>query len=312
MTGAVAKQKGNLTSFPKKNCCSPLDNMRKMRKIDIHANATAFLEYVPNFKHNGQRFVSAEELIEMYDVLGIKMGVLQTLVSPEAMPSPMTSESCKMLVDKYPTRFGWFCGIDPRAINNTESCDFLDLLNHYKSMGAKGVGEINANMYIDSPMIDNLFSYCEASQMPVMIHLNNKIGGGYGLVDEPGLPRLERMLQKHPNLRVIGHSVPFWNEITEENGRRLEKLMENYENLYCDLSAGSGSSAMMRDGEYAALFLTKFQNRIYYGCDIVTGTETYLVSFQEFLEKLCEEGKITQRVYEKICRENAEKLFGLE
>lgn len=292
--------------------------MNQILKIDIHAHATAFPYTVPPSQRTGKSTISPEELLPMYDRLGIEVGVLQTLVSPEAMLSPITSESVKWIADQYPDRFRWFCGVDPRAMSNICSSDLSWLLKHYKALGAKGLGELNANMYADDPMIDNLFSHCEACDMPVMIHMGRKIGGCYGLVDEPGLPRLEKMLQKHPGMKLIGHSIPFWNEIsiTGTEGKvtegRLAELMRRYENLCCDLSAGSGSHAMMRDPDYAVAFLTEFQDRIFYGCDIVSDSDEHPFAFRDFLDGMYEDGCIPPTVYRKICRENAEKLLGMK
>ena len=90
--------------------------------------------------------------------------------------------------------------------------------------------------------------------MPVTIHISPAIDGyGYGIVDDLSLPRLEKMLKKHPNLKILGHSQPFWSEIgdnvTEENRNkyvtgkvrpgRLISLLREYPNLLCDLSAGN-------------------------------------------------------------------------
>ena len=91
----------------------------------------------------------------------------------------------------------------------------------------------------------------------------------------------------------------------------MPKLMREYENLYCDLSAGSGSNAMMRDPDYAASFLTEFADRIYFGCDMCSTTDKYPVEFSNFLQNLADTGAISQDVYQKICWDNAAKLLGL-
>ena len=102
------------------------------------------------------------------------------------------------------------------------------------------------------------------------IHVSPRPNFNYGIVDEIGLPRIERVLKKFPDLKLIGHSQPFWAEmsadLTEETRNayptgkvtpgRLVQLMHECENLYCDLSAGSGGNALMRDPEHAVQFLT--------------------------------------------------------
>ena len=134
------------------------------------------------------------------------------------------------------------------------------------------------------------------------------------------------MLKKHPKLRIVGHSQPFWAEIsgdlTEEkrNGYptgkvvegTLTRLMREYDNLYCDLSAGSGSNAMMRDPEHAAKFMAEFSDRIMYACDICAKENTHQYDFDAFLTQMAESGALSMENYKKIVRENAIRVFKLD
>ena len=299
--------------------------MEIIRKIDIHAHATAYPELIPANYHTHGRHLSGEELIEMYDRLNIERGVLLPIVDTVAQWVSMTSENCKTIADAHPDRFAWFCGIDPRMGDHGVKTDLAYLLNHYKALGAKGVGELTTQLYADDPMMDNLFSALEACDMPVIIHIAPHFGGCYGIVDELGLPRIEKMLKKHPNLKLIGHSQPFWAEIsdnaTDENRNsyptgkvkegRLVKLLRDYGNLRCDLSAGSGMNAMTRDPEFAARFFEEFSDRIFYGCDICASFNQHPFKFDAFLTQMREEGAISEENYRKIVRENACALLGL-
>ena len=248
--------------------------MNTFKKIDIHAHIVAFPQWTPTHPASGYRMLSPEELIEMYDRLDIERGVLLPIVSPEGQPVIMSNESCIYAAEKYPDRFSWFCNVDPRALNNADGkADLSYLLDHYKKLGAKGLGELTANIYVDDPRMDNLFSHCEEVGMPVLFHVSPAPGYWYGMVDDLGLPRLEKMLKKHPKLQFIGHSQPFWSEMSADNTEetrntyptgkvtpgRLIHLMREYENLTCDLSAGSGANALTRDPENAAAFLMGFQ-----------------------------------------------------
>lgn len=300
--------------------------MNTIKKIDIHAHAMPFENIAPIYAR-GSSLVHAPELIDLYDQLNIEKGVLLPLVSPEYHPTPISSAECAYTVDKYPDRFVWFCNVDPRACFNRPDADFTPLLEYYKSLGARGVGELTAQLYADDPLLDNFFYHCAACDMPVTIHIAPRFGGCYGIVDELGLPRLEKMLKKHPNLKILGHSQPFWAEIgtnvTEENRNsyplgkvtegRLAELLRKYKNLYCDLSAGSGSRALMRDPEYAAKFIEEFSDRILYGCDIcLTCNANFAFEFDAFLTKMREDGMISEENYYKIVRGNAIKLLKLE
>ena len=175
--------------------------------------------------------------------------------------------------------------------------------------------------------MENLFYQCELCDMPVTIHLApmNAQYGFYGIKDELGLPRLEKMLKKYPKLKFFAHSTLFWAEmsadITEETrlsyptGKvidgRVAQLLREYPNLYCDLSAGSGMNALMRDKDYATKFIEEFSDRIMYGCDICSTVNTHPFVFEQWLNLMCEEGRISRENYYKFVRGNAERLLKL-
>lgn len=198
------------------------------------------------------------------------------------------------------------------------------MLEHYISLGAKGVGEMTSNVYADDPKLDNLLGFCAELSLPVTIHIAPEATGYYGIIDELGLPRLEKMLKKHPKLKIFGHSQCFWSEIGEnsdetrntyhagkvKNGR-LPELLRQYENLYCDLSAGSGANSLMRDREHAARFVEEFSDRIMYGCDICAAVNTFPFDFDNFLTDMRKTGEISEENYRKLVRDNAARLLNL-
>lgn len=299
--------------------------MQSVKKIDIHAHVCAFPDLFPPCRNN-DRIVCAEEILDFYERLNIEKGVLLPIVAPEAQITTLTSESTAFVAKKYPERFVWFCNVDPRAKDNSPTADLSCIINYYKKLGAKGVGELTSHLYADDPMVDNLFSACEECNMPVTIHISPRMGEGYGIVDELGLPRLEKMLKKHPDLIVLGHSQPFWAEMSAdvnlENRRdypigkvtegRIAELMREYGNLYCDLSANSGMNALQRDPDYAARFVEEFSDRLLYGCDICAPTNVHPFEMDAFLDKMVEDGYISMENYRKLARENAIRLLDLE
>lgn len=300
--------------------------MIDIKKIDIHAHVSAFPQYAPTTPW-GYPMVNKDDLIGFYNELNVEYGVLLPIVSPECQYfEPMTSESCKYVVDSAPDRFLWFCNVDPRAAGNTPKADFGYLLEHYKSLGAKGLGELTTNLPTDDPRVDNLFAQCAEHDLPVTIHISPKEGDYYGIVDDLGLPRLENALKKHKNLKILGHSMQFWSEISsdvDEESRlgyptgkvtdgRLAYLLREYPNLYCDLSATSGANALMRDPDYAARFIEEFSDRVLYGCDICSRANVHMYKFNDFLNKMVEDGAISEQNYRKLVRENAVKLLKLD
>ena len=138
-----------------------------------------------------------------------------------------------------------------------------------------------------------------------------------------GLPRLENVLRQFPDLILLGHSQPFWAEIssdvTEESRigyptgpvrpGRLPELMREYPNLHGDLSAGSGQNAISRDLEFGSEFLDEFQDRLYFGTDIANVPQERPIV--EHFRKLGQEGLIPQNAYENITWRNAARLLGL-
>ncbi len=299
--------------------------MTKIKKIDVHAHAILFQEYAPIWR-NGVPWVSPKQVLGFYDDLNIEKGVLLPLVSPEYHQEQISNAACKHMTEQYPDRFLWFCGIDPRALGNRPDANLSLLLNHYKALGARGMGELTVQLYADDPMLDNLFAHCEACDMPVTIHIAPRFGGCYGIVDDPGLPRLERVLQKHPKLKILGHSQPFWSEIGTnvdsgnrndypsgkiEEGRLIE-LLRKYDNLYCDCSAGSGANALMRDPDYTEQFFEEFSDRLLYGCDICQSFNRFPYELDAFLDQMLRDKRIREENYYKFVRGNAIKLLKLE
>lgn len=291
-----------------------------IKKIDIHVHAAPHKE-IPRFWSDNSDYTTPEELRAIYDQMGIEKGVQLTAMAAECGIHVVTNEMSMQMVIAHPDTFYWFCYIDPRWGQNSPNTDFSYFLNYYKARGAKGVGEMTANVYFDDPRTMNLFRHCEACDMPVLFHIGN-MGGDYGLVDELGLPRLEKVLSSFPKLQFLAHSQKFWAEIsgncTEEirddyptgavvPGGRVIELLDRYPNLTCDLSAGSGGNAMMRDPEFGLWFMEKYQNRLYFGTDFCSPEDQLPLS--QYLDDCVEQGKLSETAYVKICRENALRLL---
>lgn len=309
-----------------------MNDVKSIKKIDVHAHATPFKAYAfPRYPNSEDRTcISDEQLIALYDRLGIEKGILLPLLGPECYRPSITNEDCKYMADKNPGRYFWFCNIDPRVIvpNSKTLYDvFVEALSHCKSLGAKGVGEVTARIDADDPRLDILFSACEDCDMPVTLHIAPVRETTYGIYDEIGLPGLEKILQNHPRLKVLGHSQPLWAEIsgdlTEDirldypkgpvvEGGRLVELLRKYPNLYGDLSAGSASNALMRDPDFTAKFIEEFADRLMYACDICHSQAAFPFKFRDFLDEMVDSGKISEENYRKIARENAIRILKLE
>jgi len=296
------------------------DNMQICKnKIDVHAHSimSDFPDKVFMTYH------SPEELLLKYDMLGIEKGMLLPSVCPEGSKFPITTDHTVEIVNKYPERYFFAIGLDPRMVDNSSDADFGKILEFYKSKGAKAVGEMTANLNFDDPLYDNMLAQCAEHDLPVTIHISPAIGYSYGVVDDPGLPRLEKMLKKYPKLKIFGHSQAFWAHMSKNVDReimkgypkgkvekgRLWELFEKYDNIFGDMSAGSGYNAIARDEENGIDFLNAFQDKMLFGCDFCAVTDVRELA--GWLDNKYLEGALSEDVYLKICRENAIRILKL-
>jgi predicted TIM-barrel fold metal-dependent hydrolase len=140
-----------------------------------------------------------------------------------------------------------------------------------------------------------------------------------------GLPQLEQTLRNFPKLNILCHGPSFWSQIGQlktpadmatypnypvEKEGVVPTLLRRYDNCWGDLSAGSGCNALARDPGYAVQFLNEFQDKLLFGTDICSAQQP--APLAGFLLELRKDNKISEGVFQKIARENAMKLLGLE
>ncbi len=291
--------------------------------IDIHVHARMFDVPERNMPGGG-RYATPQELMEMLRPRGVRAVCTFARVNPEVGWFMQSVEEILWAAEEYPDFIIPFMNIDPRQCLNHPDADLSYLMNHYKERGCKGVGEVCANLRFDDPRMKNLFRHAQACELPITFHLAPKEFGYYGIIDELGLPGLENTLREFPDLRLFGHSQPFWAEISgdlkedERNtypagevveGGTVVRLLREYPNLYGDLSAGSGYNAVSRDPEFGYAFMTEFADKLLFGTDVAdVRNETPLI---DFLNEAVEKGHISREVYEKIGWRNAERLLAL-
>ena len=292
--------------------------------IDIHTH-TAWKRHpkLTRVTGNGRSYPTPERLMEMLDAEGIDMAVLLPLVSPECRYTLVIPEEIIDISSKYSKRFIPFCNFDPRFLRNSVNADFTPLLTVYKELGCKGIGEYIPNIPFDDPLNMNFFGYVEESGLPLTFHMAPKQGGCYGVIDELGLPRLEKVLKTFPKMILLAHSQTFWSEISSDvdektragypKGKvtpgRVVELMRRYPNLHGDLSAGSGFNAVSRDPEFGCGFMEEFRDRLYFGTDIASDQQEN--PCVPYFRKLKESKLISPETHEKIMWRNANRLLQL-
>ena len=286
-----------------------------MKKIDLHLHLTPF--QLPRL--GKMNLTSAKNMIPHLEELDIEKGVLMS--SAEGGLPFGTNKANRKICRQFPDRYAWMCAVDPKGKEPV-----YDRLARFKAQGAIGVGELTTNRRLDDPFLQALFAAAERLELPVTIHMSPEVGYSYGVVDEPGLPLLEEVLQKYPKLKLLGHSQTFWIEMSadapkDKEGRnswgdgpivpggRVPELFEKYPNLYGDLSANSGSRAIMRDPEFGLAFLEAYADRLFFATDMVNKDMVFPLG--AWLDEMLAAGKLRVETYEKIVRGYARRIFGL-
>ena len=223
-------------------------------------------------------------------------------------------DRCLSYVERAPEKFILgFCP-DPR---DPAASRYLQAANAI--YGAKVCGECKFRTMYDSPDCIRLFRTAGELGMPVTLHFDydyqHTIKDPWGEWWGGDMFTLERMLQMCPDTNFLGHAPGFWINISNDDlwksvrypqkgqkvieGGPIPTLLRKYNNLYCDISAGSGCLALSRDPEFAYKFIIEFQDRVVYARDYFDNQH------QEFLFSL----NLPQEVQEKVFHLNAEKLI---
>jgi len=263
--------------------------------------------------------LTARHLLRWMDNHDISQAVVLPLVSPESFWYPVTTEYVLKQTDAYRDRLIPFCAIDPRALSThlTDNRQVVDMLRRYRDAGARGFGEHKPKLSIDDPLNMKLYEACAEVKLPVLFHLDN-----YANMDRPGLPGLARVLSSLPELIMIGHGKGWWASISGglnqadlqvgypkgpvAPGGAIDQLMDEFPNLYADLSS-SGAHAILRDREFGAAFLNRRAERLLFGTDYYDLTQ---IEFPHF--HLLDQFDLPRQTTEKIARGNAVQLLQLK
>lgn len=289
--------------------------------LDVHAHVYRYAYPTPE---GVDLFMLPDQLRRMHDRIGVDRAVLLPIVSSE-MYVPQSVGEVIDLANASGGRWIPFCNVDPRVYSNASDAPIGLLLEHYRRLGCRGIGEVMPNLPWRDPRFQNLLKHTETCGFPLLFDMTGRINASYGIYDDPGMPQLEECLEKYTSLIFIGHGPAFWAEIgtlrapedrlgypryeIDAEGRVAE-LMRNYPNLWFELSASSGYNAMTRDIEYAVRFLNEFQDRAMFGTDACyAGQEPHIA---DLLNGLHADGRLSDLVFEKIAHGNAERLLNLQ
>jgi predicted TIM-barrel fold metal-dependent hydrolase len=257
--------------------------------VDNHFHVHPYGEGGPH--DHEDRMDAVERIIDWMDETGIDRIVLQPLESPEGSKGYLPTWWALEVADAYPERVIPFCSVDPR-FNTWEGYDwFADRIDHFVDRGARGFGELKIGMPIDDTRLQMLYDICAERDLPILFHLD-----GSHATDDVGLPGLERMVRKFPDLDFVMHAHGWWAHISGDvtasdtntypdgpvtPGGRVDYFLEEYDNVYGDISAGSGFNALTRDPEYGQEFLERHHEKLVWGSDVAGPTGVPQFAFFE-------------------------------
>ncbi len=225
---------------------------------------------------------------------------------------PLPLASALSYVTRAPERFVLGYAPDPRRP------DTLDRLRGAIELyGVRVYGELKLRMMYDNPDAIEIYRFCAEQGLPVVVHLDyaydrntryprpNYWYGG-------GIEAFERAVAACPDTVFLGHGPGFWAHISNDDlylkepypkgavipGGAVERMLDTYPNLWCDLSAGSALGALSRDRKYGREFLIRYADRLTFARDCFDGR------LAAFLEELA----LPNDVQEAIYHGNAERL----
>jgi uncharacterized protein len=273
--------------------------------VDIHTHLAQ--AWVP------RAALSVSSLLRWMDARGIGQAVVLPLISPEGFDYPVTTDLVLSETRPYRDRLIPFCDVDPRTGLNYQQT--RDLLVKYRDNGARGLGEHKCGLPIDDPGNLELFRACDEVGFPALIHIDTLRN-----MDKPGLPGFAKVLGTFPRVNFLGHAQGFWSNVSGDAtpaqhqqypngpvtpGGGVDALLDKFPNLYCDLSAGSGSNAVSRDPAFGLAFVLRRASRLVFGTD-------YLADGQAVPQfALYKNLNLPADVQNMIFRDNARRLLGL-
>jgi predicted TIM-barrel fold metal-dependent hydrolase len=242
------------------------------------------------------------------------MGVTRTVLLPAGSRLGLDADcygndSVLALAHRYPKEFVYFANEVP------DIPEARLVLEKYLKMGACGIGEQKFPVACDSPAIELVAQIARHFHVPVLLHFqHNKYNTDY--------LHFHRILEKYPTVNFIGHAQTFWGNIDKNHvqetlypkgavipGGYTDKLLSDYQNMYGDLSAGSGLNALKRDEEHALALLTRHRRKLMFGSDcadhIGSGDKCSGAQCLATLRRLIDD----QAVLKDILSENAKRVI---
>ena len=236
------------------------------RIIDIH-------QHVHYSRRSNEDFIAHQEAMGVSKTVLLPAGRVIDRASTHAGKSNGLAAlihgnaAAMQLVKAQPGKFAAFANEVPDADGAVAEVE------KYLKLGAIGIGELKFNLAVDSKPMREMFALASDHEVPVLIHFQ------YGMYNH-GLERFHQVLEKYPKVNFIGHAQTWWGNIDLSHQQKVlypkgkvtpggisDRLLRDYENMFGDLSAGSGQNALKRDEDHALGFIDRHQDKLLFGSD---------------------------------------------
>ena len=219
-------------------------------------------------QHTNYAGRSDEDLVAHQRKMGVDLTVLLPAGSRFGLAADaLGNDSAASLAQQFPEEFVYFANELP------DIPETRPVLEEFLQLGAIGIGEQKFEVECDSQAMQLVYSIAREFDVPVLIHFQHE---RYNM----GIERFHTMLERFPSVNFIGHAQTWWGNIDAGHDQAVmypktpvapggitDNLLSNYENMYGDLSAGSGLNSMLRDEEHAVGFLERHQDRLLWASD---------------------------------------------
>ena len=280
--------------------------------------------------HIGHFGRSAEHVIKHHRVYGGGKSVVLPIepgdvTATDVLDDSWATEHALAAYDEYGDEIIPFCHVNPLAL------DALDQIRRYHATGkVRGFGEHKVRLPVDHPVSMDIYRLCGELGWPVLLHLQYR---EYSYNFEA----FEQVLQACPETVFIGHATSWWANVSADapsdyrapgytsyprgpvvRGGLTDRLLEEYPNIYGDISAGSGLGALTRDPEFGRDFVRRHRTKLLWATDCPCRDgkgdwgegrqrECFAAQSLPLLRDYC----VSEDHYADITYRNAERVLGL-
>ncbi|MCH9652469.1 MAG: amidohydrolase [Planctomycetes bacterium] len=295
-TGTACCSGAFTSSVSKGDTKGDTKNKKQFKKIDCHLH----------INHKGR---SIEDTIKHMDATGTEKAFILPLETGEG-GVVLRTETVLHAFHKHKDRLIPFCQTDIRKP------DVIERIRAYHLLGCRGIGEQKEHLPLNDRRVEAVIALCDEFNWPITIHFqDNKTGFNQGIEQH-----LETYLKKYQHVRIIGHAQSFWSHISADvpspektlyptgpvkPGGLLDHLLSEYPNLYADMSAGSGFTAISRDENFSAGFLQRHRKQLLFGsdCPCYDGRGAnfkgmcYSTRLQQFLQRMVKDESALRDIF---------------